>query len=618
MAFISATCEPLRIWSRLEPRAREVDFAGALAAKIADPMFMLGRQWQFGEFAGTDAGSAIFATLARQISPVVVPGAGPDDGVDAVTEGLPISFPLIVRARLGRTLLSRLDAAVIDSGVDPDDYDPLVYREIFYRFFGPLDTEPVDPIAIARDRTAQRAARTRHALRGRCVDGVRVYEFTPPDLTVAMFPAEFAAALPGGQAELVRDVLLAYRNWFESTYLQPAPGTGPDGSHWEGDQLEYAVSGEARGGGTRTELSAAEHQGGQLDWYSFDQGATRSVTTAEAAADEAAGATIDVRTVIPVPAEYPGMPKPRWWQFEDAAVDLGKLSADATDAARIVVSEFALLYSNDWFTIIGRQPVGSVAELQGVIVTDTFGWRTLVKPTVEPAGSDWTRWDAFSLAPRPSGATRAPLPQHLYLPQTLPQISDGEPLEQIVLVRDETADMVWAIEQRIPDGLHGSRDAAEASRRMRQQLDPTADMTDTTDTAGTATEATEGTGVARLRYILQTEVAENWIPFIPVHLPGQSRAIQLQRGTMRRTIGPDDTVIRPITSILRSGIDNEDNRLAPYYIHEEEVPRSGVQIRGLLRRARRYDGTPVVWHARRVTSGRGEARSGLAFDRIIG
>ena len=119
-----------------------------------------------------------------------------------------------------------------------------------------------------------------------------------------------------------------------------------------------------------------------------------------------------------------------------------------------------------------------------------------------------------------------------------------------------------------------------------------------------------------LRRLPQTEVAENWIPFIPVHLDGQLRAIQLQRGTMRRTIGPDDTLIRPVTSILRAGIDADDNRQGAYYVHEEEVPRAGVQVQGLLRRARRYDGTPVVWHARRVTTGRGEARSGLAFDRI--
>jgi hypothetical protein len=595
MAFISATCEPLRIWSRLEPRTRQLDFAGSLAAKIADPMFMLGRQWQFGEFAGADAGSAIFATLARQISPVRIPGAGAADGVDAVTERLPIDFPLIVRARLGRIVLGLLDAGMIESGIDPEDYDPAAYRDLFYRHFGPLDPEPTHPIEAARDRTAPRAVRARHALRGRCVDGVRVYESTPPGLSVAALPATLVSALPPGQADVVVGVLSAFRDWFESTYLQPPPGTGPQGSRWEGDQLEYAVGGVVARGTSSTEVEAAEHQGGRLDWYSFDQGAT-----APASGEDAGAVTMDVRTVIPVPAEYPGMPKPRWWQFEDAAVDLGKLSADATDVARIVVSEFALLYSNDWFTIICRQPVGSVAELQGAIVTDTFGWRTLVQPTVAPAGGDWTGWDAFSLAPRPSGPMQGPLPQHLYLPRTLPVISDSEPLEQVVFVRDETADMVWAIEQRIRDGLDGSRDAAEASRRLRQQLDPE--------------PAVASTG---LRYILQTEVAENWIPFLPVHLPGQLRAIQLQRGTMRRTIGPEDSLIRPLTSILREGIDDEDNRVAAYYVHEEEVPRAGVRVQGLLRRARAYDGTPVVWHARRVTTGRGEARSGLAFDRIV-
>jgi len=600
MAFISATCEPLRIWSRLELRTRQPDFANTLAARIADPLFMIARQWQFGEFTGTDAGSAIFATLARQISPVSIHGGGADDGVDAVTERLPIDFPMIVRARLGRTLLSRIGAALAESGVDPVEDDAATLRDVLSSVYGPTDAEPTLPIDVARDRTAPRAVRARHALRGRCVDGVRVYESIPADLSVATLPTELVSLVPAGRADLVVEVLAAYRDWFERTYLQPRAAADPGSGRWEGDQLEYAVDGVAVRGSTGTAVGAAEHLGGHLDWYSFDQGATLPLSGSAAGPVD-----IDVRTVIPVPAEYPGMPKPRWWQFEDAAVDLGKLSADATDAARIVVSEFALLYSNDWFTIICRQPVGTLAELQGVIVTDTFGWRTLVEPTITATGGAWTGWDAFSLAPRPSGPAQAPLPQHLFVPQTLPLISDSEPFEQVVFVRDEIADMVWAIEQRIPDGLGGSRDAAEASRRMRQQLDPLAN----------APVSASGDS---LRYILQTEVAENWIPFIPVHLPGQLRAIQLQRGTMRRTIGPDDTLIRPLTSILRDGIDDADQRVAPYFVHEEEVPRAGVRVQGVLRRARAYDGTPVVWHGRRVSTGRGEARSGLAFDRIAG
>jgi hypothetical protein len=595
MAFISATCEPLRIWSRLEPRSREIDFDDSLSARISDPMFLLGRQWQFGEFAGADAGSAIFATMARQVSSVSVQGAGPDDGVDALTEQLPISFPLVVRARLGRTVLSRLDAAAAANGALDPPYDPNHYRELFFGVFGPQDADPTDPIAVARDNTAPRAVRARSLLRGHSVDGVRVFDAVPADLTAATLPAALAAGIPPGHQDLVLTVLLDYREWFAATYLCPDQNAT---NGWQGDQLEYATTATASGGATDTQLSAAEYRGGSMDWYSFDQDATVTATSP-------VSPDVDVRSVFPVPAEFPGMPKPRWWQFEDSAVDLGKLTADATDAARIVVSEFALLYSNDWFTISCRQPVGSIAELQGAIVTDVFGWRTLIKPTVAPAGGDWTGWDAFSLAPRPSGPPLAPLPQHLYLAKTLPHILDGEVTEQVVFVRDETADMVWAIEQRIPDGLDGSRDAAQASVLLRQLLAP--DEPAAVD--GTAT-------TAALRYILQTEVAENWIPFIPVHLSGQLRAIQLQRGVMRRTIGPTDSLIRPLTSILRPGIDDDDVRLAPYYVHEEEVSQAGVVVEGMLRRGRRYDGTPVVWNARRVGSGRGTGRSGLTFDEV--
>jgi len=44
MAFIAAgSCEPLRVFARLEPRLREVEFDDALAARVCDPMFLLAR-----------------------------------------------------------------------------------------------------------------------------------------------------------------------------------------------------------------------------------------------------------------------------------------------------------------------------------------------------------------------------------------------------------------------------------------------------------------------------------------------------------------------------------------------------------------------------------------------
>src|SRR4051794_2282472 len=51
-------------WSRLETRARSGDMGPSLEARVADPLWLLGRQWQVAEIHGDDAGSPI-AVRAR-------------------------------------------------------------------------------------------------------------------------------------------------------------------------------------------------------------------------------------------------------------------------------------------------------------------------------------------------------------------------------------------------------------------------------------------------------------------------------------------------------------------------------------------------------------------------
>lgn len=568
MAFIQAgSCEPLRVFARLEPRLREVDFDDALAARVHDPMFLLARQWQFGEFAGEDGGSAVFATLARAVTPLA---PTPDE---PTVEALPYTFPLLHRVRLGRSLATRVDEEL--AGVA--GYDPAQARALLSESFGPLDAAPTEPVAAARERAAPRQARVRAAVAG-SIDGVRAFAAFRPGMAVADLPAAFISGIPPAHLAGYLTAFETYRAWFAATFAA-------DAGHWHGDHLEYQYAASAGS----ANLDAREHTGARLDWYGADL-----------AAGAGAGGAVDVRTVIPDPAAFPGMPKPRWWQFEDAAVDLGRLRADTTDSARIVVSEFALLYGNNWFVVACRQPAGTLAELKGVVVTDVFGWRTLVSAT--PSATDWTGWDLFGLAARGSGDAVQELPQHLYLPGSLGHTIDGEPLESVVLVRDEGADLVWAVEQRAPDGLGGSRDGAEAARRQRNELAPPPDG---------PRERPFG-----LRYVAQTDVAEHWIPFIPVHKPNDTRAIRLQRAAIPRAVPPVGSLIRPVTSILREGVADDDSHAAPYFVNEEEVPRAGVVVTGRLRRARRFDGTPVVWHARSVSTGRGGGRSGLAFDRI--
>ena len=58
----------VRGWNRLEGRPRSADFARSLRAEVRDPLWFLTRQWQYGEFEGEDAGSPIDARVAYRTS----------------------------------------------------------------------------------------------------------------------------------------------------------------------------------------------------------------------------------------------------------------------------------------------------------------------------------------------------------------------------------------------------------------------------------------------------------------------------------------------------------------------------------------------------------------------
>jgi hypothetical protein len=123
---------------------------------------------------------------------------------------------------------------------------------------------------------------------------------------------------------------------------------------------------------------------------------------------------------------------------------------------------------------------------------------------------------------------------------------------------------------------------------------------------------------ANISYLAMTNVPENWIPFVPVHIENDNREIQLQRASMLRIIEGDtlDPVkIKPQTSILRQGLEDVPKPSA-YYIHEEEIPRAGVRVLQSFQRTRWINGEVFVWLGMKKKTGRGEGSSGLAFDQI--
>src|SRR5689334_7689508 len=61
-----------RGWNRVERRIRAADFAEGLKTGVADPLWMLGRQWQTAELKGEDTGTPISVALAQEAATLTV------------------------------------------------------------------------------------------------------------------------------------------------------------------------------------------------------------------------------------------------------------------------------------------------------------------------------------------------------------------------------------------------------------------------------------------------------------------------------------------------------------------------------------------------------------------
>ena len=57
-------------WSRLEARPRGTDLTPSLKAQLRDPLWLLCRQWQLGEFEGDDCGTPVYSDLDYDCSSI--------------------------------------------------------------------------------------------------------------------------------------------------------------------------------------------------------------------------------------------------------------------------------------------------------------------------------------------------------------------------------------------------------------------------------------------------------------------------------------------------------------------------------------------------------------------
>ena len=107
--------------------------------------------------------------------------------------------------------------------------------------------------------------------------------------------------------------------------------------------------------------------------------------------------TTITQTVMPAPVHFRGAPAVRFWEMEDARVDYALMPVGPTDLAHLLLIEYASSYGNDWYLVPLDLPVGSLTRMRSLVVTDTFGMRTLHRPIGDRA-LPAPNWSMFQLA----------------------------------------------------------------------------------------------------------------------------------------------------------------------------------------------------------------------------
>jgi hypothetical protein len=597
-------------WSRLEGRPRADNFERALKAEVRDAMWMLTKQWQMGEFEGDDAGSPVTAKLCTSTAEIEKYKAA-DQDVQAFDKKVPFeakveqralpfstleqSLSLDLRLIMGRRWFQLLDKAGLLAST----------KKFFLDHYGIRKPDPKkeeDAGICAHPEVWQQYA----AVAGRMVDGAQFLfdlKSSPKYYDMPDFPV-------GGDHQPFIDAENKFKEWYADLFYQPAD---PVNNAWKPSQLEYQFAISANTETGEKVMHAEEYYHGHLDAYNVN--VNKEVETLGKLPDSPEPPAVPkktTQTLIPSPVVFEGMPNARWWAFEDAKTNYSYIKPDTTDLAKLILIEFGLVYANDWYLMPCRLPVGSLTRIKGLSLTNSFGENFWIETAGKGDVNDWKRWNIFSTSVD-SKQPAAPDTELLLLP-TVSKVQESKPIEEVVFIRDQLANMVWGIETIVPTPGSWSRSGFEAAAEYHQFLQKLA--TDKFGEPAVIDPVKDGEEEAKIRYEIMNTIPENWIPFIPAHIENNNREVQLQRAAMPRILEGDPgkpDKIRPRTNLLQEGLKDK----AAYFIHEEEIPRAGTRVKQSYQRTRWTDGKVFVWVGVRKTTGRGEGSSGLGFDRIV-
>lgn len=689
------------VWAQLTPDSRNEELDDGLRAAVRDPLWLLSRQWQVGEFQAADAGSPIQVdTSVAQDHMTTVDHRGAPDAPETPTvsyDGGPLEATVerehVLTATEGPDVRRRATAgrtfcrALADAGFD-DAGDPYTPGDFPERLRLSAPDEPMD--------TGDR--RTTNLLTDRTVDGYAVFDSCRqaiPNLGAvldedASWSVGDASLLPlpsgARRTSAFEDGVETFCDWYRDLYDEP---TERSGDAWDPTRMEYRFAVSTGDAEDESVLEAAAYAGGTLDWYAFD-------TRDESLSPPTQGASESVAiSAMPTAVRFPGMPNARFWEIEEAGVSLTAMTGGGNTLSRLLLAEFALNFGNDWFLVPIETPVGTLSRVESLTVTDVFGTTT----DAEPVGAEDDDWSF----------TEFDLPGHdepgLFVPPTLGPTLDSESVESVALARDESANLVFGVEERVegptgrpvdrrefrpprltiaavspetdPDaetltlqntgdddlsltGISLAAETVTGQNRSTTQvhsfgdivLPPDGQVTVYTgslasDAESTADEqlvaigddrsawsdadalvvhATDGSvllkalfsapSAALADYRLATDVPDHWFPFktsgdtVDTRL---ARALLLDASTLETPIAnlprPQGRLLDPSPTLLPA--DEANLRL-----HDEEVPRSGIEVSRNYQLSGWHDGHSRLWSARKAAIGIDVPASGLRFDTV--
>jgi hypothetical protein len=417
-------------WERLESATIDPQLDEGLEARIGDAAWLLARQWQAGEFRGEDAANPVLIQIeARSVQVDRVVTAN-DGSVAALHPGTPLE-PVVEReairagpgghrvaADLGLILLTALARLPATGAVQQRLRDR-------YRLALPAD-DGLDPVGRRRLELLAR----------RSLDGVALASDLDADPALLNRLLENLDVADDPRRQII-DVVRTWATETSAAFQEPAATTA-----WNPTRMEYRFDLRASEEQGDIRLVADGYAGGRLDWHHFDRADTANATAPPSKV------TARSAEVLPVHLRFHGMPALRFWTFEHGDVSFGAIDVGPEDLARVAVAGYATMYGDDWYVVPVQVRAATLTTITSLRVLDDFGGRTLVPAAaVVDGGGDDRAFRFFELTGDPGPpAGMAPA---LFLPPSVETTDAGKPLEDVRFVRDEVANLAWAIEHRI-------------------------------------------------------------------------------------------------------------------------------------------------------------------------